>query len=253
MESGLIQFVSDGYSSDGMTSLQIATRIGRRHQHVMRDIRAILDQGVDASNFGLISYTDKANRQKPCYKLSPKGCLILASGYDAVLREKLVDMVDEYITKKKDEELAERIKQQSLISEKMQVVSWVAGFLNLNDASKLALAKETVEPFGISLPDYVPSKGVHHSATYLLKLHGAPINAHAFNELAVAGGYLEIKTRDSKKGLKSFYVITNKGLVYGENQVCPENMNETQPHWYDDRFCDLLRLLGIATQQDLFK
>lgn len=28
--------------------------------------------------------------QSPCFNLTPKGCLILASGYDAVLREKLL-------------------------------------------------------------------------------------------------------------------------------------------------------------------
>lgn len=42
-----------------MTSLEIAELTGKQHQHVMRDVRALLDQGVDASNFGLTSYTDK--------------------------------------------------------------------------------------------------------------------------------------------------------------------------------------------------
>lgn len=84
-----------------MTSLEIAELTGKQHQHVMRDIRTLLDQGVDASNFGLTSYTDKSNRQSPCYTLTKKGCLILASGYDALLREKIVNRWEELETKER--------------------------------------------------------------------------------------------------------------------------------------------------------
>lgn len=84
-----------------MTSLEIAELTGKQHQHVMRDIRTLLDQGVDASNFGLTSYTDKSNRQSPCYTLTKKGCLILASGYDALLREKIISRWEELETKER--------------------------------------------------------------------------------------------------------------------------------------------------------
>ena len=84
-----------------MTSLEIAEVTGKQHQHIMRDIRAILSQGVDASNFGLTSYTDKSNRQSPCYELTKKGCLILASGYDALLREKIINRWEELETKER--------------------------------------------------------------------------------------------------------------------------------------------------------
>lgn len=39
-----------------MTSLEIAEVTGKQHQHVLRDIDALLTQGVDASNFGQTSY-----------------------------------------------------------------------------------------------------------------------------------------------------------------------------------------------------
>lgn len=84
-----------------MTSLEIAEVTGKQHQHIMRDIRAILSQGVDASNFGLTSYTDKSNRQSPCYELTKKGCLILASGYDTLLREKIINRWEELETKER--------------------------------------------------------------------------------------------------------------------------------------------------------
>lgn len=79
----------------GMTSLDVAELTGKKHAHVMRDIRNLLDQGVAESNFGLGSYKDANQQVRPCYDLTPKGCLILASGYDPVLREKIVNRLEE--------------------------------------------------------------------------------------------------------------------------------------------------------------
>lgn len=77
-----------------MTSLEIAEVTGKQHAHVMRDIRNLLSQGVAESNFGLGSYTDANSQERPLFNLTPKGCLILASGYDAVLRERIIDRLE---------------------------------------------------------------------------------------------------------------------------------------------------------------
>lgn len=77
--------------SQTMSSLQIAELTGKRHDAILRDIRNLLEQGVDAHNFVATFYTDKSNRNKPCYQLTKTGCLILASGYNAVLREKIIN------------------------------------------------------------------------------------------------------------------------------------------------------------------
>lgn len=78
-------------TQETMSSLQIAELTGKQHAHIMRDIRTLLDQGVAESNFGLGSYSDANNQNRPCYNLTKKGCLILASGYDAKLRERIID------------------------------------------------------------------------------------------------------------------------------------------------------------------
>ena len=88
-------------SKETMTSLEIAEVTGKNHAHVMRDIRQILAQGVDQSNFGLVEYTDKKGEHRPCYELTKKGCLILASGYDALLREKIINRWEELETKER--------------------------------------------------------------------------------------------------------------------------------------------------------
>ncbi len=85
-----------------MSSLEIAQLTSKQHSHVMRDIRTLLEQGVAESNFGLGSYSDANGQNRPCYNLTKKGCLILASGYDAKLREKIIDRWEELETEKRD-------------------------------------------------------------------------------------------------------------------------------------------------------
>jgi Rha family phage regulatory protein len=82
-----------------MSSLEVAELTGKRHADVMRDIRNLLDQGVHERNFALMFRINKlgngAERKDPYYNLTKKGCLILASGYDAKLREKIIDRWEE--------------------------------------------------------------------------------------------------------------------------------------------------------------
>ena len=85
-----------------MSSLEIAELTGKRHDAILRDIRNLLSQGVAAHNFVETSYKDKSNRNSPCYNLTKKGCLILASGYDAKLRERIIDRWEELETEKRN-------------------------------------------------------------------------------------------------------------------------------------------------------
>lgn len=87
--------LSDSTDKNRMTSLEIAEITGKQHAHVMRDIRKILEQGVSQSNFGLAKYTDKQGKPREMYSLTPKGCLILASGYDALLRERIINRLEQ--------------------------------------------------------------------------------------------------------------------------------------------------------------
>lgn len=227
-----------------MTSLEIAEVTGKQHQHVLRDIDSLLTQGVDASNFGLTSYVDKSNREQRCYQLTKKGCLILASGYDALLREKIINRWEELETGKVVPYYVSKTEEDTKV--RMIMVEGMKRVLNLSDSSTLAYAKKLFEPLGLPTPDYVPSKGILKSASELLKEHNAGISAQAFNKLAIKEGYLEEKTRKSSSGKdKSFKSITSKGEYFGENQVSPNNPKETQPSWYEDKFDELLKnLLG---------
>ena len=87
-------------SKEMMSSIQISELTGKRHDAILRDIRNLLKQGVDAHNFVGGEYTDKKGEKRPCYELTKKGCLILASGYDARLRERIIDRWEELETEK---------------------------------------------------------------------------------------------------------------------------------------------------------
>lgn len=74
-----------------MSSKEIAEITEKRHADVMRDIRSLLSNGVDERNFALVDYCDSKGEKRPMYQLTKKGCLILASGYNPVLREAIIN------------------------------------------------------------------------------------------------------------------------------------------------------------------
>ena len=89
-----------------MSSIEIAELTGKEHKNVMRDIRTLLEQGVQELNFEpsfIIRYLPNGgSKQDPCFNLTKKGCLILASGYDAKLREKIISRWEELEIEKRN-------------------------------------------------------------------------------------------------------------------------------------------------------
>ena len=132
------------HETDKMSSLEIAGITGRTHSNVMRDIRSLLEQGVNQINFEAVEYTDKKGEKRPCFNLTKKGCLILASGYDAKLREKIIDRWEELETEKRDggfqvptsfkEALLLAAHQQELIEEQQKQIEQKDETIELQEA-----------------------------------------------------------------------------------------------------------------------
>ena len=138
---------------------------------------------------------------------------------------------------------------------KLKWLNFLPGYLNLSDVSKLAMAKKIAEPLGLPTPDYVSApNGAKHSATELLKSHGIGLSARKFNELAVKAGLLELKERNGTTKVHKYCEITKKGLAYGENDINEKNMSQTQPHWYDSKFGEVLEIIGYKSSEktDIF-
>ena len=83
-----------------LDSREVAEMVGKDHNKLLRDIRNYISQ-LDASKIGHTDfftenyYRDKSNRQKPCYRISRKGCEFIANKLTGTkgtaLSEKRVD------------------------------------------------------------------------------------------------------------------------------------------------------------------
>lgn len=65
------------------TSLQVATVFGKQHAHVLRDIRALLEQLPEShrSSFGLVAYLDEKGESRAMYRVTRDGFTLLAMGF----------------------------------------------------------------------------------------------------------------------------------------------------------------------------
>lgn len=74
-----------------MSSREIAKLTGKRHDHVMRDIRNMLScLQINDPNFGGV-YIDTKGEARSCFNLPKRETLILVSGYSVELRARIID------------------------------------------------------------------------------------------------------------------------------------------------------------------
>ena len=133
--------------------------------------------------------------------------------------------------------------------EELECLNVVSGILNFNDNSKLLGVRSIYDKYGMEtsyLPAYTPSKGILKSATELLKQFNVNMTTIKFNKKLIELGILrecERKSTKDKNKVKKFKNLVD--TTWGENQVNTKNQKETQPLYYEDKFADLLKKLGI--------
>jgi phage antirepressor YoqD-like protein len=84
-----------GDQTQTMTSKEIAELTGKNHADVLRDIRNLQEQVGTESIFALSEYKDSTGRTLPMYSLDKKQTLLLISGYNALLRLKIINRWEE--------------------------------------------------------------------------------------------------------------------------------------------------------------
>jgi Rha family phage regulatory protein len=84
-----------GDQTQTMTSKEIAELTGKNHSDVLRDIRNLQDQVKGESIFALSSYLSEQGKELPMYSLDKKQTLLLISGYNALLRLKIINRWEE--------------------------------------------------------------------------------------------------------------------------------------------------------------
>lgn len=85
------ELIQNSFNTLTMSSREIATLCGKRHDNVMADIRKMLDDlNLNCPDF-LGEYKDTSGKSNPCFNLPKRECLILVSGYSTSLRAKIID------------------------------------------------------------------------------------------------------------------------------------------------------------------
>lgn len=228
------------------TSLKVAEVFGKVHAKVMRDIEKLdCSNEFTIANFGKRTFKTEQGNEYPMYEITKDGFVFLVMGYTG---KKAAEFKEAYI--KKFNEMEAKLKSQKPalpdLDLKVRFIEWSAKFLGVNDAGKLLMARKLAEEYGTQqyLPDYVTSKGQTHSATYLLKAHNCNISASIFNISCHSFGLIKKMERKGKGGtIHTWWALTDEGMEYGENKVSDKCPLQTQIHWYDDRFTEVLDII----------
>ncbi|HAH0916293.1 TPA: KilA-N domain-containing protein, partial [Escherichia coli] len=132
--------------------------------------------------------------------------------------------------------------------------------LNLSNSSVLGACQKLQEAVG--LPNLAPRYAIDAPAdapdgssrptlslSALLKQYGIRLTANqAYHQMAKLG-IVEQRERYSRtaiNNIKKFWSLTAKGCMLGKNITSPANPRETQPHFFESRFPELLKLLDTV-------
>lgn len=252
-----------GGNEERITSLEIATMTNKLHKNVMQSIRKMEVAWVKVNGLGfkLVNYQDQKGETRPCYSLTKRESLYIATKFNDEARAKLILRWEELEIKHREQAQAkmqaEQVKpQQSFLQDKLTVANWVMDSLRYSDAARLQLVSQIAKPYGVPVPDYVHApNGASHAVCELLKERGVELSAIKFNKLALAAGLLEEKTRKGTNGkVHKYYSVTEKGLVYALNDIYKDVPGQTIPKWYDNKFGEVLEIIGYKSseQTDMF-
>jgi len=149
-------------------------------------------------------------------------------------------------------------KAQQALSADVEALEAAAHMLRISESGKLGMVRYAFQQkaphllgalpvYAVDAPEGAKVAGSSEptfSATHLLKERNAPITTARFNALLADKGIIEKRSRPSSSGVnKDFWVVTNQ--YFGKNLTSPGNPRETQPHWYESRFDELLSTVRV--------
>jgi len=252
-----------------MTSLQIVDLINMkrkldgnestlRHSDFMAKVPQVV--GAEAERNFSSGYLDQNKQQRKCFNFPKRESMLMLMSYDYDLQAAVYDRMEEL-------EKAEATTVAALTEEerKLRAGNMLCDMLNLNGSSKqmaiTKLVKAEIPYLLPMLPDYAidapivagPNSTSTASSqptlalTALLKKHGIKASAVAVNKKLHEHGFLDRKSRPSKsKGEKQFWCVSVTGLEFGKNVTSQHSQRETQPHWFESTFLELLEICNLV-------
>ncbi|EFB3572406.1 Rha family transcriptional regulator [Escherichia coli] len=107
-----------------MTSVEIAELTGKRHDHVLRDIRNMVEElnGPNSGGVGEEVYKDAKGESRTMYRLDRKHTFILVAGYSVHLRAKCYDHIQ--TLERRVLQLEDQKKRVAIQSANRRGVTW---------------------------------------------------------------------------------------------------------------------------------
>ncbi|QKZ07736.1 Rha family transcriptional regulator [Pseudomonas eucalypticola] len=240
-----------------MSSREIASVTGKRHDNVKRDIVAMLKElKADVLKFEDI-YLDGRNREQIQYLLDREHTDCLLTGYSAGLRMKVIRRWHELEGQFQARQAA--MANGTKVVGEIAIMECFTRLLKPAPSCQMQMLTKIAENNGLD-PKFLPGYAVDaapdatggssmatKAVTALIKDHGIASTAAAFNRALAAHGYLKnMQRKNSRQVVVDFWCVTDRGLRYGKNLTSPQSPRETQPHWYVDRFLELAKLVEKA-------
>ncbi len=236
-----------------MTSREIAELVGSRHADVMRTIDRLIEKKV-VLGCTPSAYTHEQNGQLYAqYHVIKRDSFVVVA---QLCPEFTAALVDRWQTLERA--MLSQPVQSKLLGE-MAILECFTRLLKPAPSSQMMMLSKIAQQNGLDagfLPGYavdaapgsldgssMPTKAL----SALLREHDVALSASAFNQVLKAHGYLKRLTRKNSHGSEvAFWSITDMGMQYGKNLTSPSCPRETQPHWYTERFAELVKRVGGA-------
>lgn len=218
-----------------ISSKVIAEITGKQHSDVMRDIRNLIDQLGDEKgecSFALSSYFGENGKHNPMYELTKKEALLLASGYNAGLRLKIINRLEELETVKPRTHLEVLQSEMALLieSERVKNELVIANTKIESDKPKVVFAESVigssnsilVRQFAKDLCDGGFEIGQNRLFEWFREKKYLNVDNEPYQQF-VAQGLFEVITRTIGSGSETFTTkttkITGAGQVYFANKI----------------------------------
>jgi Rha family phage regulatory protein len=218
-----------------MSSVEIAELTGKRHDNVVRDIRK-LDAALSTSSdlrwyCESGTYVDQKGESRPLYRLDKPSTLTLISGYDPVMRMRIIQRWQELETVQPKlpgnylealEALVASEKQKAIAQAELEAAKPKIQFA---EAVVVSEASIRVSEYAKSLSDqagrYIgPNKlfDFMRSKGWLLRGRDE-YERNQPSAKAIASGWLELKWEPTHRGLRPVPYVTGKGQVALANAI----------------------------------
>lgn len=242
-----------------MTSAEIAELVGSRHADIKRSIERLVKNGVirqpptafleRINNLGFKVKDDVYVFEGEQGK---RDSIIVVAQNCPEFTARLVD---------RWQELENTVRQNAIpnygntqIGNVLAFAETASRMLNMSNSGKLGMLQKIEKEYNIPpiLPHYAidapvdavdGSSRVTKSLTALLEENNVGMTAREAYPILERKGIVERKYRKARCGEKRFWNVTVYGLRYGKNITNPSNQRETQPHFYESRFKELLNII----------